>query len=477
MDSILDLLPSDTMVKRDGEAKQLEAANLVCGDIVFLRAGDKVPADVRILSHSGDIRFDRSVLTGESEEVEGTVDPTDTNFLQSRNIALMGTTVLNGSGIGIVVLTGSRSVIGRVADSSVNLKKEAVLIQREIWRFVKIIVSMTIFLALLILFTWVGWLRVDHPGFLTVPAMLVNVMACVVAFIPEGMPVAVALTLMRVAHRMKAVNILPKSLATVETLGCVNVVCSDKTGTLTQGNMFVKTVAFLDRTVGLVGDQMANCFDLEESNPAIVALRRAALLCNDASFEPTSLHLPVSQRTIQGNPTDGAVLRFAASQPPMRNLDIPDTRALEIPFNSKNKWMLTLFEIPELEPDQTTRAYRLIIKGAPDILLPACTHYWSTETRAVTFLTPDVQDRARRIQDSLSQNAERVILFCEKIIRPRSVRGTNAFRDEVEAYAVEDLTMIGMLGIVDPREMRLRIRSASAEKRVLGSSWLRETML
>jgi len=171
------------------ETKALPASDLVCGDIVHLRASNNIPTDIRILSHSGDIRFDRSLLTGESEEVEGAVDVTDTSFLQSRNIALMGTTVLNRSGVGAVVLTGVKSVIGHVAHSSVNVKKEAVLIQQEIWRFVKMIVCMTLFLALLILLTWVGWLRVRHPGFLSVPAMLVNVMACIVAFIPEGMSI------------------------------------------------------------------------------------------------------------------------------------------------------------------------------------------------------------------------------------------------------------------------------------------------
>ena len=185
---------------------------------MHLKAGNKVPAGIRILSHSGDIRLDRSLLTGESEEVEGAVGVTDTSFLQSRSIALIGTTVLNRSGEGVVVLTGAKPVIGHVAHSSVHAKNEAVLIQQEIWRFVKMIVCMTIFLALLILLTWVGWLRVRHPGFLSVPAMIVNVMACIVAFIPEGMRAAVAWTPMRVAHRMKAVDILPKSLATVETL-------------------------------------------------------------------------------------------------------------------------------------------------------------------------------------------------------------------------------------------------------------------
>ncbi|PHH68502.1 hypothetical protein CDD83_6071 [Cordyceps sp. RAO-2017] len=212
MRSITDLLPSEALAVREGRPRRLPASQLVSGDVVQLRAGDKVPADLRLLSHSGDIRFDRAVLTGESDEVEGAVDATDANFLESRNVALMGTLVVNGSGVGVVVLTGPRSVMGRIARATATAGERPTLIQREIWRFVRIIVALTVVLALLILLTWALWLRRDHPGYMDVVAMLNNVMGCVVAFIPEGMPVAVALTLMTVARHMKAVSILPKGL-------------------------------------------------------------------------------------------------------------------------------------------------------------------------------------------------------------------------------------------------------------------------
>ncbi|KAF7552214.1 hypothetical protein G7Z17_g4463 [Cylindrodendrum hubeiense] len=444
MNAILDLLPSFALVKRDGDLKSLPTISLVAGDIVHLQVGDKVPADLRLISHSGDIRFDRSVLTGESDEIEGVVDSTDRNFLESRNIAMMGTTVMNGNGVGVVVLTGARSVMGRIASSTASVKDSAALIQREITRFVRIIVCMTIFLALLILFSWVGWLRVDHPGYMSVPAMLVNVMACIVAFIPEGMPVAVALTLMMVARRMKAVNVLPKGLSTVETLGCVNVICSDKTGTLTQNQMFVNSVAFVDRSLES-SDDFHLLHEGSKPNHAAAAMQRASLLCNDASFDPTTTHLPIHERTILGNATDSAVFRFAASGNSGDGLKKTTPRVFEVPFNSKNKWMLALFE-----SDDNRGKYRAIVKGAPDILLPGCTQYWSYESNSVQPLDDEARAKFQHIQDEASRRAERVIVLCEKLISPHGVAGTNAFSDEITHSVIEDLTVVGMLGIIDP---------------------------
>jgi sodium/potassium-transporting ATPase subunit alpha len=149
MQSILDLLPSDAFVLRSGSFVKVPSTDVVAGDIVRISIGNKVPADIRLLSSSGDIRFDRSMITGEAEEVEGAVDATDTNFLESRNISFMGTMVVNGSAVGVVLLTGKNSVMGRIAQATSGVEDKPTLIQREISRFVRIIVCLTAFLALL----------------------------------------------------------------------------------------------------------------------------------------------------------------------------------------------------------------------------------------------------------------------------------------------------------------------------------------
>lgn len=449
MKSIVDLLPSETRVTREGNVATIPAAELVVGDIVHVAMGNKVPADLRLLEHSGDIRFDRSMLTGESEEIEGAIDATDPNFLESRNIALMGTMVVNGSGVGVVVLTGTRSVMGRIAQAMGDIKEKATLIQKEIWRFVRIIVCLTIVLCLIIALSWALWLRRDHPGYMSVVAMLVNVMGCVVAFIPEGMPIAVSLTLMMVARRMRAANVLPKGLSTVETLGCVNVICSDKTGTLTQNLMSVASIEFIDGS-----KTPEEALQALTSGPASLPVRKlhaAAALCNDATFDPTTLGLPPPDRKVQGNATDAAVLRFTAGAEAVVDSVRAEAgpRVFQVPFNSKNKWMLAMFRHPDPVLQRLVE-YRIIVKGAPDVLLPGCTQYWSLQSESPQPLDANALRSLQAAQDALSQRAERVIMLCEKTVRPSKTPGTNEFSDEIVGQAVGSLTIIGLLGIIDP---------------------------
>lgn len=444
--------------------------------------GNKVPADLRLLNHSGDIRFDRSMLTGESEEVEGAIDGTDPNFLESRNIALMGTMVVNGSGVGVIVLTGHRSVMGRIAQAMGDVKEKPTLIQQEITRFVRIIVCLTVFLALLIALTWALWLRRDHQDFLTAVGMLNNVMGCVVAFIPEGMPIAVSLTLMMIAKRMKATDILPKGLSVVETLGCVNVICSDKTGTLTENLMSVASVAFADRATSTNEAQSSQCVDppAGEDIPtkAIERLHRAATLCNDASFDPTTANLPIAERRVKGNATDAAVLRVAAlvNGDKMDELLKEQKRAFSIPFNSRNKWMLTMFHKDGATTTTgTDRTYEVFVKGAPDVLLPACTKYWSGKSDSVEILDNAARSALQAFQNKLSSDAERVIMLCERQMSPKSTPGTNAFTDEVTGGVLGDneLTIIGILGIIDPP--RPEAASTVAECRRAGARFIMVT--
>jgi sodium/potassium-transporting ATPase subunit alpha len=399
---------------------------------------------MRLLKTSGDVRFDRAILTGESDEIDGAIEATEANFLETRNIALMGTLVTNGNATGVVVMTGARSVMGRIAKMTAGVKQKSTLIQKEITRFVTIIIGLTIFLALLILLTWVGWLRKDHPTYMSVVAMLNNVMGCVVAFIPEGVPVGVALTLMMVARRMKQTSILPKGLATVETLGCVNVICSDKTGTLTQNRMFVKSLGMVDWEFSI--DDLAGGIEVSHG---LANVLRASVLCNDATFDSETMYLPSYERTVNGNATDAAVLRLAdhvgAATP--RNLE-PYERIHQIPFNSKNKWMLTMHRDPTTTT--TTPGYLVYVKGAPDVLLPRCSTYWSAVHNAVRPLDTDAREKFSSFQAKLSRRAERVIVICQRRYIPVHEVGSNGFSDEIIDSGVQDLTILGIFGIIDP---------------------------
>jgi sodium/potassium-transporting ATPase subunit alpha len=273
-------------------------------------------------------------------------------------------------------------------------------------------------------------------------------MGCVVAFIPEGMPVGVALTLMMVARRMKGANVLPKGLSTVETLGCVNVICSDKTGTLTENKMTVTSIGFLDELKPV--EELTPRLASDDCPAPLQELHRAAILCNDAMFDPTTVHLPVSERGIQGNATDGAVLRFAEGAKLGGSVHDSFPRAFSIPFNSKNKWMLSLHDESGRSEKTDGVEYRVLVKGAPDVLLSKCSSWLSFHTNKVEPLNDEARKLLSQAQEKLSRNAERVIMLCQRRYKPTASLQSNAFSDEIAKHALADLTIIGLLGILDP---------------------------
>ncbi|ORX97818.1 cation-transporting ATPase pma1 [Basidiobolus meristosporus CBS 931.73] len=470
MKSILNMIPAECLVLRDGLPQKLAATELVIGDIVLLKLGNKVPADIRLLKISNDMKFDRSVLTGESEAIEGSVENTDENFLESRNMALMGTHVVNGSGAGVVVMTGNNTVMGRISKLTSSKGEKRPLIQREIDRFVKIIVSLTVLLAGGMALAWGVWLRRDHYDFMSTAQLLVNLMGCVVAFIPEGMPIGVALALSMIAVRMKKNNILPKALTTVETLGCVNVICSDKTGTLTQNKMFVTSVGFCDKESN--ADACREAIGSKSDSNATKAYRQlqvASILCNNATFDPATMDRPIADRLVNGDATDCALLRFAEQTSDTSSITANFERIFDIPFNSKNKWMLSMFSARG-EGQTMEQIYGradeplVIVKGAPDVLFPHCRYALSAESGGDIVLTPENHCALEAMQKKWSSNGQRVLVLCRRYYSPKNSRDSNDFHTEVVSEAVKDLTIIGLVGIMDPPRPETRETVASCRK-------------
>ncbi|KAF9935343.1 hypothetical protein FBU30_003133 [Linnemannia zychae] len=482
MSSIMDMIPAECMVYRDGQLIKIPASNLVVGDRVHLSLGNKVPADLRIVQASNDTRFDRAVLTGESEAIEASTTATDDNFLESKNIAFMGTHIVQGSCVGVVVLKGNETLMGRINKLTTGRKEKPTIIQQEISRFVKIIVFLTILLASIIFIVWVSWIRRDYPTFMPTQVMLVTLMGCVVAFIPEGMPACVSLTLMMIARRMRNNNILPKALATVETLGCVNVICSDKTGTLTENKMFVTNFAFLDSEstpeearVRLEKETRPNSLPLPDDNATILALRQiqlATLLCNNAKFDNESLNLPIPERKVHGDATDSALLRFGSQIAESSVLASCFERTYEIPFNSRNKWMMAVYQGSAEQPEviktlfgddmmsvnkvgNEKDAQLVLVKGAPDVLLPYCTSFLSAASNTTQSLTSEWIAELSRIQMAWSRRGQRVLMLCKGRFVPyyaHSAAGSSGTgpQEELTRQGLQDLCIVGLVGIMDP---------------------------
>ncbi|THH15944.1 hypothetical protein EW146_g4609 [Bondarzewia mesenterica] len=458
MNSIKTLIAEEATVIRDGEQQAVPARDVVVGDLVVLHMGDRVPADIRLVQASSDLRFDRSLLTGESDMVPGALESTSDNALETRNLALTSTFVVQGNCTGVVFAIGDKSVMGCIVAMSGETKFKLTTVQKEVWFFTKIVSALALSLFCISIIVWAAWLRRSFPGYETASGAIINSIGCLTAFVPQGLPVCVALSLTIIAKRMAKRNVLVKNLATIETLGCMSVLCSDKTGTLTVGRMSLQNVAFFDDQFQV--DEVRKEYSAlggPAAPEAFRALHQIARLCNGAKFDSASVHLPVEERTIKGDATDTAVLRFSET------LVIPslgvDTASLmdaheklfEIPFNSRNKWMLTVVR-EKHKPSGSGPNTWMLVKGAPDVLFPTCSSVMQSDGSTLP-MTPSNRNRLFALQEDWSNQGQRVLALCRRSLNDVNFNLETMSGNEVEKmmYAeLQGLTLVGLVGIRDP---------------------------
>ncbi|KAF8154699.1 sodium-potassium ATPase [Crassisporium funariophilum] len=470
MASIKGMLPSDVLVLRDCGQTNVAAKDLVPGDLVTISMGEKVPADLRLIEVSADLQFDRSILTGESEPVSGRVAMTEDNFLETKNIALQGTHCVSGSGLGLVIQTGDKTVFGVIAKLSAMEQTRLTTLQRELLRFVAIIAGLATAVAIIIVILWAAWLRRSFPNYINVPTLLIDVVSVMVAFIPEGLPVAVTLSLAKVANKLSNKLILCKSLSIVETLGSVNVLCSDKTGTLTQNIMHVENLAVFDTVYESKSFHTALSGAAPDAESSLRQIAAIGAICNAATFDtghPSSDSIDNNGKTIVGNATDVAILRFADS---IASAEITRNRWVNVfrsNFNSKTKIMLQLSELssatsldgPPVAPlarwdDYTRGCFLLSVKGAPEVILPRCSHVLDPSGGAPIALSPAVRNRICDVQERWSRRGQRVLLLARRVVRDNWMekstdRQSEEFAEVVEEYN-RDLIVVGLVGLMDP---------------------------
>ncbi|RDW70502.1 cation-translocating P-type ATPase [Aspergillus mulundensis] len=439
MASITTMLPDQCIAMRDGMVTSLSALDLVPGDVVQVKQGNKLPADMRFTQVSADAKMDRSILTGESEPIHGTVESTHSNYLETNNIGLQGSYCVSGACLGIVVATGNETVFGRVASLSSGRRTKMTPMQREILRFVVIIASLVVLFVTIIVIIWAAYLRRDHPDFINVPALIVSCVSVGVAFIPEGLPIAISMGLTIAAGIMKKNKILCKSLATVETLGAVSVICSDKTGTLTKNEMFVT-----DCFVGSSDEYTTENLLRMPVSDSIDLLRTVAGVCNAAELDVSTMDRPLHAVRIFGDPTDQAILRLSQSLGPVSELRMQWKTAFEIPFNSENKFMI---RVVRWTLGAETGGGYLLIKGAPDILLPRLT----TNTNGRDLSQGD-RGRIEAVKDRWSAMGKRVILLAQKAVTNEWICDVQASRNDraVLQSALDGLTLVGLVALIDP---------------------------
>jgi sodium/potassium-transporting ATPase subunit alpha len=463
MKSIRSLIAEEATVIRNGQQQTIPAADIVVGDLVLLTLGNRVPADIRIVEASSDLRFDRSLLTGESDMIPGTITSTSENPMETRNLALTSTFVVQGMCTGVVFATGDRTIMGRIVALSGETKFKLTTVQKEVWFFTKVISTVALSLFCISILVWGVWLKKTFPGFETASGAIINSIGCLTAFVPQGLPVCVALSLTIVARRMAARHVLVKNLASIETLGCMSVLCSDKTGTLTEGNMSVRRLAVFNDEYSLDADDSdEKSFAAEsslslKSSPPLPQLALIARLCNGAKFEGNAPGTSLSARAVKGDPTDTAILRFAeeslhkflsmdSGTDVLATLSETYKKIFEISFNSRNKWMMSIIqEQTKLGPSEPW----MLIKGAPDVLFPSVSHIIDSTGATVPFDRIQ-QEKLSRIQHQWSSEGQRVIVVCKRSMSTVKLPQDQTELEQILYNEIEDLTLIGLISIRDP---------------------------
>jgi Ca2+-transporting ATPase len=416
-------------VLRDGKEIEIPARELVPGDIVLLRTGDRIPADSRLIE-AVNLRTEEAPLTGESTPIDKIMEPLpgEVSVGDRRNMVFMGTAAVYGRGRAVITATGMSTEFGKIAALLQEVEAERTPLQINIGRMGKGIGIAALALCAVIA---AGGVVMGFDIFL----MLLTGIALAVAIIPEALPAVVAITLSLAAQRMVKRRALIRKLPAVETLGSTTFICSDKTGTLTEDQMTIRRIYTDGKLIDVtgVGYEPKGGFHLDgkvlepRQDIALEALLRASSLCND-----TSLFAVNGLWDIKGDPTEGALVVAAAKAGLwQQELSIQSPRIDEIPFSSETKRMTTIHQTP-----QGKIAYA---KGAPEVILDSCRYiYANGEEKEITSKD---KDDVLSVAQTMASDALRVLGIAYK-----RLPGNPAITATVE----QNMVFVGLAGMIDP---------------------------
>ncbi|MBI1277417.1 MAG: HAD-IC family P-type ATPase [Anaerolineaceae bacterium] len=457
-------------VRRDRKVLEIASRDLVPGDMVLLEAGSIVPADARI-TESANLQVQEASLTGESQPVEkstAALRGEDIPLGDRHNMLYMGTSVTYGRGEAVVVETGMKTQLGRIAELIQSVEGETTPLQRRINELGKAL----LILALVVMgIAFVIGLTTGDP----LDLVLLNAVAIAVAVVPEGLPAVVTVALALGAQRMLRRKALIRKLPAVETLGSVTTICSDKTGTLTENKMTVTIVDIAGRsaTIDEVIKRSQTLISMngsaapEPQDTAQALLLAGNTLANDALLEGNA----EQGFKAQGDPTEGALVvaaaRFGIEKP---KLDRMFPRVGEVPFSSERKRMSTMHQLNQAAmPDagialylkqlmtQINSQYITFTKGAVDSLLDVCDRAWVDGD--IEPMTPEIRSRIVESNNQLAKNGLRVLGMAVR-------RTADVPKSWTPAEVEKDMVFVGMEGIIDPP--RPEVRDAVAKCRTAG---------
>ena len=431
MNAISHMLAPRANVVRSGERISIEGEQLVPGDIVLLEAGDKVSADLRLITAHG-LLVDEAILTGESVPAEKcSAEVAEDAVLGDRKcMAYSGTSVSSGQGQGVVVSTGLRTEIGHISSLLGKVQTLTTPLVRQMSEFSK---WLTVFILLIAALLLVYGYFVGHHD---LSEMFMAVVGLSVAAIPEGLPAVLTITLAVGVQAMARRNAIVRRLPAIETLGSVSVICTDKTGTLTRNEMMVATVLTMPHCFELTGKGYSPAGTLSQGNrpvspsehqllPEIV---RTAVLCNDAA-----LHHAGDAWHVEGDPMEGALLAFAQKmQVDPQKLRTDWVRTDAIPFDAAHQYMATINQ-------DTENRTCIHVKGAPEKILAMCKNQRTVDGRTEPIDSFYWNENA----DKIASQGQRVLAFAMQAVAATHTTLQHADMDGT-------LTLLGLVGMIDP---------------------------
>ena len=432
MDSIRNMLALKAAVIRNGKRRTLEGDSLVPGDIVLLEAGDKVPADLRLLRSHG-LAIQESLLTGESLPVEKHTKAVseDAGLGDRECLAFSGTSVTAGQGMGVVIATGATTEIGRIGGLLSDVQKLTTPLVEQMDVLAKWITG--IILAIAVVLLLVGTWILEQPF----TELFLAVVGLSVAAIPEGLPAVLTITLAVGVQSMAKRNAIVRVLPAIETLGSVSVICSDKTGTFTRNEMMVVSAVTQDAHFEVDGEGYAPVGDIlldgepaaPKQHPVLRDMARLSALCNDAE-----IHSKSGQWGIEGDPMEAALLSFAGK------VTMPDggdfrhdwPRTDVLPFDSARQFMATLNH-------NHNGTGLVLVKGAPEVILKRCGSVLSGDGSHSDLVPEAWLDKA----EALARQGQRVLALAGKQV---SAEHTVLAAQDVD----NGLCLLGLVGLIDP---------------------------
>ncbi|MDN7146327.1 HAD-IC family P-type ATPase [Liquorilactobacillus mali] len=423
LNKIQGLLVAESFVIRDGQRKMMEAKEIVVGDIISLEAGDSVPADIRLLT-ADNLKIQESTLTGETNSVDKIEEPIELEnvpLAERANMAFAATAVISGSGTGVVVATGMQSQIGKIQSDVIKVKNKATPLMKNLDKL-----GITLSLAIVAIAAILFFLGM-HLKIYSLPTLTVAIITLVVGSMPEGMPASVSVVLAMGTRKLTGKNAIVKTLPAVETLGAVDIVNTDKTGTLTKNEMTVTDIITLngEYTVSGVGyDASGQILDTEnrvvawKNDDKLNKLIKIAGQTSDASF-----HLEGGAWILTGEPTDGALTglyhKVTGEEPDVSEID-------SLPFDSEFRYSARLVQVEN-------QRY-LMVKGAPQTLLSK-----------IKKFSPDFEEEQKWLDKvvKLSKQGKRVVgLGLQKVDDAEKLVDTAKIGKQFE--------FVGIVGIIDP---------------------------